>query len=112
MKRVVWVDPRAESEIEAVVAWYEEQRPGLGREFLRELKTSFARARRAPELYAVVARRTRRMLISRFPYMLLFVQDSERIVVTAVFHLKRNPQRWSDRVRERVVALEPMEAFA
>ena len=33
------------------------------------------------------------------------------ILVTAVFHLKRNPQRWSDRVRERVFALEPMEAF-
>lgn len=44
--------------------------------------------------------------------MLLFVHDSARIVVTTVFHLKRNPQRWSDRVRERAVAPEPMEAFA
>ena len=112
MKRIVWVDPRAEREIQEAVAWYEEQQPGLGRAFLRELKASFVMARRAPELYAVVGRRTRRMLISRFPYMLLFVQDSDRIVVTTVFHLNRNPQRWSDRVRERVVALEPMEAFA
>lgn len=112
MTRVVWIDRRAQEEIEVAVTWYERQQPGLGREFLRALEASFAKARRTPELYAVIARRTRRMLVSRFPYMLLFVHDGDRIVVTTVFHLKRNPHRWSDRVRERAVAPEPMEAFA
>ena len=84
----------------------------LGREFLVAIAAAVRAVRREPGRFRVVKRRTRRVLVERFPYMLLFDVEERRILVTAVFHLKRNPQRWSDRVRERVVALEPMEAFA
>jgi plasmid stabilization system protein ParE len=92
--------------------WYESERVGLGHEFLVAVAAAVSGLRREPARFQIVKRRTRRVLVKRFPYMLLFVVQEKSILITAVFHLKRNPQRWSDRVRERVVALEPMEAFA
>jgi hypothetical protein len=40
MPKPVRVDPEAEEEIGAGVAWYEERRAGLGREFFDEVRTA------------------------------------------------------------------------
>jgi len=37
-------------------------------------------------------------LTRKFPYEVLFVEDDERVVVLSVFHAKRNPKRWQDRI--------------
>ena len=39
--------------------------------------------------------------LRRFPYYAL---EGERILITAVFHGRRDPRRWSDRVREHAIA--------
>lgn len=37
----------------------------------------------------------------RFPYGILFAMETDGILVTGIFHSRRDPQRWSDRVRDR-----------
>lgn len=108
------IEFRAEAGRELVEAfeWYEGERVGLGKEFLVAIAAVIRGLRREPGRFRVVGRRTRRALVKRFPYMLLFDVEEKRILITAVFHLKRHPHRWSDRVRERVAAPEPLEAFA
>jgi hypothetical protein len=34
----------------------------------------------------------------RFPYSVFFVEDDQRVVVLSVFHAKRNPKGWQDRM--------------
>jgi len=105
----------AEKEIEQAFLWYESQRAGLGLEFLLALDAAVGRLRRLPEGHEIVALRTRKLLLRRFPFLLLYTLEEQRILVTAVFHGRRDPKIWSDRVREGVVgsgAITADNAFA
>ena len=56
MTRSVRVRPEAERDVETAFAWYEEQRPGLDREFLHELDVVYKRIANFPFLYAELYR--------------------------------------------------------
>src|SRR5688572_28198466 len=66
MTRSVRVRPEAERDVETAFAWYEEQRPGLGREFLHELDVVYKRIANFPFLYAELYRGSRRARMRRF----------------------------------------------
>lgn len=89
---------------------YERQRGGLGLEFLLAFDATVESLRRLPEGHEIVALRTRKALLRRFPYLILYALEEKRIVVTAVFHGRRDPRRWSDRVREGALAAEALGA--
>jgi plasmid stabilization system protein ParE len=58
------------------------------------------------EGHEVVDLRTRRALLRRFPYPVLYVLEDQLILVTAVFHGHRDPRRWSERVRDGALRSE------
>jgi plasmid stabilization system protein ParE len=80
--------------------WYECQRSGLGLEFLLAFDAAVESLCRLPEGHELVALRTRKALLRRFPYLVLYAVEAEQVLITAVFHGRRDPRRWSDRVRE------------
>jgi plasmid stabilization system protein ParE len=100
VSRTIEVLPEAERETRAAFDWYERRRAGLGFEFLLALNAAVAQLSRLPGGHEVVALRTRKILLRRFPYLLLYAVEERRIIVTALFHGSRDPIRWSDRVRE------------
>lgn len=91
------VRPEAERDIEDAAGWYEQQRPGLGQAFLDEVLQSLRQAAEQPDLYPTVHRGTRRALTRRFPFGVYFRVEREMIVVVAVLHVSRDPQRWKQR---------------
>ena len=107
MSRPVQLLPEAEREIEEAFWWYERQRRGLGFEFLLAFDAAVEGLRRLPEGHELVALRTRKILLRRFPYVVLYAVEEKRILITAVFHGRRDPRRWSDRVREGAMASAP-----
>lgn len=72
MSLTIYVRPEAETDIEEAAIWYEKQRPGLGDEFLDELRSVFKSISENPAIYPVVHRSTRRALIRRFPFGVYF----------------------------------------
>jgi toxin ParE1/3/4 len=50
------VREKAESDIESAFRWYEEQRPGLGADFIRSVDAALASVQREPELHQLVYR--------------------------------------------------------
>ena len=93
----VIIRPTAAAEIDEAYLWYESQRTGLGEEFLAEVNRELKRIGEMPELYAVLKRDTRRAMLSRFPYSLLYRLVGDEVIVVACFHGKRDPRRWQDR---------------
>jgi plasmid stabilization system protein ParE len=89
--------PEAEQDLADAAAWYEEQRQGLGHEFLDEVLTMLASIAETPLMYPNVHRNTRRAVIRRFPFGVYFRVESAAIVVVAVMHGSRNPRRWKNR---------------
>lgn len=89
--------PEAEQDLADAAVWYEEQRQGLGHEFLDEVLTMFSSIAKNPLIYPDVHRSTRRAVIHRFPFSVYFRVESATIVVVAVIHGSRNPHRWKSR---------------
>jgi plasmid stabilization system protein ParE len=89
--------PAAAADVEDAYAWYEGQRIGLGEEFLAELGATLARVLANPRQYPVIHRATRRALLHRFPYGILYRVIEEQVLVVACMHAKRDPRRWQAR---------------
>lgn len=71
MSRRLIIRPEAEADLREAYAWYEEQRPGLGDEFLRAVDDCLAAIRRYPMMHPLVHREARRALARRFLRRLL-----------------------------------------
>jgi plasmid stabilization system protein ParE len=87
----------ARAEALDIFRWYEEQRTGLGIVFGDALDTAIGRVRELPLAHPVVYRDLRRALVDRFPYALYYRAQSDAIVVVAVVHGRRHPNRWRQR---------------
>ena len=61
-------EPQADLEIEAAFQWYEKEQPGLGLEFLGELRAAYNRIVEGPLKYQHLRSGVRRALLRRFPY--------------------------------------------
>jgi len=88
----------AKSEFEHAALWYDEKRPGLGEEFIREIDEALAKAAAAPQRHPVVFHDIRRAVARRFPFTVYFRVRSDALVVLAVFHGRRDPSIWQRRV--------------
>ena len=90
-------------ELELAVAWYEDQRPGLGAKFLQALRDTVRYAQDSPGIGKVEEEAPERFdlrwyMMQRFPYALLVGRASGIRTVVAVAHLSRKPGYWKDRL--------------
>jgi plasmid stabilization system protein ParE len=87
----------AEAELQDAAAWYDERSPGLGLRFVHAVRKKADEIVEAPERWAA-ARGSRRTLMGRFPYALVYrlISDDE-IEIVAVAHLKRRSGYWTRR---------------
>ena len=95
-----WIssDPATDADVEAAFQWYESEEPGLGYEFLQEIRAAYERILHGSQTYAVLGSGIRRTLIRRFPYAIYFSLEDEMIFIIAVLHTARDPEEWQFRV--------------
>ena len=96
MKSVI-VRAAAARDIEEAFEWYENRRIGLGDEFLDAVQQTLLLVAERPGAYPVIHRDTRRVVLHRFPYTLLYREDSDQIVIVACMHMRRSRGRWQSR---------------
>lgn len=89
----------ANIDLEEAIYYYDHQLPGLGFRFFQEVNAAIERVKFLPLAWAKTGKRTRRCLVNGFPYAVMYVKDSDEIVITAIAHLHRNPDRYKDRIR-------------
>ena len=90
--------PTVELEVEAAFEWYEGEEPGLGFEFLEELRALYQRILDHPFGYKDLRSGIRRALTRRFPYAIYFSVEADAIIILAVLHTARDPVEWQRRV--------------
>jgi plasmid stabilization system protein ParE len=98
MKYRLVLQPEAEADLEAAYRWHEKQRVGLGAELIACVEAVFDRIRHSPESHAPIYRNVRQTLVKRFPYVVCYVFEDDRVDVVAVFHGHRDPAAWMPRV--------------
>jgi plasmid stabilization system protein ParE len=94
------IDPAAQQDVLDASLWYEDQRPGLGAEFLDAVENIVHRIADAPLQFPVVYRDQRRGLTRRFPYGIYFEVSEYTVRVRAVLHLSRRPDLWRRRTEQ------------
>lgn len=84
-------------EVHEAYSWYEEQRPGLGADFLDELERTYAAIDANPARFGFVERDIREGALKRFPYAIYYRVLTDRIRVLSVHHCSRDPSSWRGR---------------
>lgn len=89
----------ASDEFSEAVSWYEARRSGLGGEFFDAVAATLSLVENNPEIGTMISGDglTRRALVARFPYQVVYRLRPAEIVIVAVAHLKRRPGYWKNR---------------
>ena len=87
----------AQREVDAAADWYDQQRIGLGSEFIEEVNRVFEQIRNSPERYPLAHEDLREGPIHRFPYVVYYWVEPGQVVVVAVVHTSRDPAIWQGR---------------
>ncbi|MEQ8694901.1 MAG: type II toxin-antitoxin system RelE/ParE family toxin [Gammaproteobacteria bacterium] len=87
----------ARDELREAIQYLNEQREGLGGEFLVEVRSVVDRIERHPEARAPIRNSLRRCRTRRFKYGLIYEVQGDEILVIAVANLHREPDYWRDR---------------
>jgi len=91
--------PKAREELLESAKYYEKCQKGLGKEFIREIHLAIERIKAYPAAWSKFSKNTRRCLVNRFPYGIIYQYSESRIYILAVMHLNRRPEYWTERIK-------------
>ena len=92
--------PEAEAELDKAVEYYEQRQRGLGLEFVEEVYATITRIIQYPNAWSALSKNSRRCLVSRFPYGVIYQIKSHTLRIIAVAHLNRRPGYWKERLEQ------------
>ena len=98
MRRRAQLTREAEGDLAQAFDYYEAQLSGLGQEFVDSVEHQLERILEIPAQYQVLHSDVRRAVIRRFPYAILYLVEAEVVVVLAIEHQARDPDRWKQRL--------------
>ena len=84
-------------EIQAAYTWYEQQARGLGNDFIAELEAAYQSIKQLPETWPKFGKNTRRLLLTTFPYAVVYKPGTSECYVLAIMHQRRKPRYWLGR---------------
>jgi plasmid stabilization system protein ParE len=89
--------PEATSDGRAAYQWYKERSPKAAEAFLAELDQAIERVVASPNLWPTYLHGTKRYLMRRFPYGVVYRIVDDLVSVIAVAHTRRRPGYWRSR---------------
>jgi len=90
--------PLAWQELEEADSWYLSHSYEVSWDFLNELYAAAEDIGRTPRRWPKYLHGTRRFVLRRFPFSVVYLDDSELVTIIAVAHSKRRPGYWKDRL--------------
>ena len=100
--RALRIHAAASAEAAAAAAWYDQQRPGLGADFLRAVDAALDMLEQeVVPLTATGERGIKRMILRRFPFAIVVCEREDEMFVVAFAHQARRPGYWRNRLQER-----------
>lgn len=82
----------AKTEIEESYQFYKEENIDLAERFKNELSASITLIQSFPESWKLVSENVRMCSMKNFPFGIMYQIRKEEILITSVFHFKREPK--------------------
>ncbi len=84
----------AEVELLETIVHYEEITIGLGLDFYREVNGAVGHIEAFPNAWTLNDDGTRRYLLNRFPYIVIYCMHNDRIWILGVSACRQRPRNW------------------
>jgi len=91
--------PAAEREQDAAANWYAEESLDIAIRFLERIDSLYHRIANHPRQFPDYLQGTRRAVLDRFPFSIVFRESSDAIEIIAVAHARRKPGYWKARLK-------------
>ena len=94
---VEFIEPAA-IELDDAVDYYNIQSAGLGKKFLDEVIETIGFIEKFPQLWSRNTENTRKAILRKYPFNLIYSIFDDKIYIIAVAHQNREPEYWIDRI--------------
>ena len=89
--------PSATNEFLDAIDFYDYQSAGLGLAFKKELFEAIDFIQLFPNGWQKVGPHTRKCILKKFPYIILYIVDGEQLIISAIAHQHRHPHSYLHR---------------
>ena len=86
------------ADIKSAVAWYQKRSSKAALDFIEELNRATETILEAPDRWPGGKNNTRRFLLWRFPFAIIYSEEESTITIWAVAHGSRRPEYWTHRL--------------
>jgi toxin ParE1/3/4 len=90
--------PEAWRELESADNWYRQRNPEASVRFLASVYEALEDIARWPQTWPEHVHGTRKFVLPRFPYVILYREKESAVQILAVAHGHRRPEYWKDRL--------------
>jgi plasmid stabilization system protein ParE len=90
--------PEAKEEFRSAIRWYRDQSTITSTSFRKNVSGAIRQIAEAPKRWPVYLHGTRRFVLQRFPFSVVYLDDPDLVTIIAVAHGKRKPGYWKRRV--------------
>jgi plasmid stabilization system protein ParE len=91
------IHPSALSELKSAISWYMERSETAALNFASASETAIAQIVASPQRWPNHEHGTRRFVLQRFPYAIVYRERALTIQIVAIPHARRRPGYWKDR---------------
>jgi plasmid stabilization system protein ParE len=90
---------RAAKEYLEAIAWYKERSLPAAENFVKEVNEAFIKIESEPAAYKNIYKHFYEIKLRKYPYAIVYFIDEgdSRIVISTIFHYKRNPKKKFDK---------------
>jgi len=92
--------PLAVEELSDSIDYYENNFPGLGMEFSKEVYSTIQRILQFPKAWTKISQNCRRCITQRFPYGIIYHVKEDEILIVSIMQLNQKPKNWDERIEK------------
>lgn len=92
------IHPSALAELKSALTWYLDRNQSAAVKFAGEVDKSIGLVIEAPRRWPTGEHGTRRIVLRRFPFALVYREKRDAVQILAVAHGHRRPGYWKDRL--------------
>jgi plasmid stabilization system protein ParE len=90
--------PEAKKEFREAILWYRDRNPNAATEFRVAVSGAVKEVAKTPHRWPKHLHGTRRFVLGRFPFSIVYLDAAEFVNIVAVAHSKRKPGYWKRRL--------------
>ncbi len=90
--------PEANADFRDAIQWYWDRSPSIASEFRASISGLVEEIASVPGRWPRYLHGTRRFVVPRFPYSIIYLDDPDVVTIIAVAHSSRRPGYWRQRI--------------